>query len=146
MSTAQNIEVIRGIFDAVERRDQKRFAQLCTPDLELHWPPSLPYGAFSRGDGRRESGWQDAWAPLQLTDTEFRLDPRIVAASDDEAVVLWHQRGVSANEERIDQPVLGLYRFREARLAHAQMFYFDTVEVARFLERASSEATGAGTT
>lgn len=146
MNTAQDIEVIRGIFDAVEHRDQERFAQLCTPDLELHWPPSLPYGGVSRGDGRRESSWQDTWAPLQLTDTECRLDPRIVAASDDEVVVLWHQRGVSATGERIDQPVLGLYRLREGKLAHAQMFYFDTAEIARFLERASSEETGAGMT
>ena len=106
LSTSQNIEVIRGIFDAVEQRDQERFAQLCTPDLELHWPPSLPYGGGPRGDGRRESGWQATWAPLQLTDTERRLDPRIVAASDDEVVVLWHQRGASATGERIDQPVL----------------------------------------
>ena len=140
MNTAQDIEVIRGIFDAVERRDQERFAQLCTPDLELHWPPSLPYGGVSRGDGTRESGWQDTWAPLQLTDAERRLDPRIVAASDDEAVVLWQQRGVSATGERIDQPVLGLYRFREARLARAQMFYFDTAEVARFLLHATLRA------
>jgi ketosteroid isomerase-like protein len=61
-------------------------------------------------------------------------------------VVLWHQRGVSATGERIDQPVLGLYHFRQARLARGQMFYFDTAEVARFLSRASSEASAAGVT
>jgi len=38
MSTAQNVEVIREIFGAVERRDQERFAQFCTSDIELHWP------------------------------------------------------------------------------------------------------------
>ena len=72
------------------------------------------------------------------------MDPRVVAATDDEAVVLWHQRGVSATGEHIDQPVLGLYRFQQGKLARGQMFYFDTAEVARFLSHASSEASAAG--
>jgi ketosteroid isomerase-like protein len=77
MTTAQNIEVIREIFGAIERRDQERFAQFCTPDLELHWPPSLPYGGISRGAVRQGAGWQDTWVPLQPTDAERRMDPRL---------------------------------------------------------------------
>ena len=146
MSTAQNVEVIREIFGAIERRDQERFAQLCTSDIELHWPKSLPYGGVSRGAVRREPGWQDTWVPLQPTDAERRMDSRVVAATDEEAVVLWHQRGVSATGERIDQPVLGLYRFQQGKLARGQMFYFDTAEVASFLSHASSEASAAGVT
>lgn len=148
MSTAQNVEVIREIFGAIERRDQERFAQLCTSDIELHWPQSLPYGGISRGAVRREPGWQETWVPLQPTDAERRMDSRVVAATDEEAVVLWHQRGVSATGEHIDQPVLGLYRFQQGKLARGQMFYFDTAEVARFLlhVHASSEASAAGVT
>jgi uncharacterized protein len=146
MGTAQNIEVIREIFGAIERRDQERFAQLCTPDLKLHWPPSLPYGGVSRGLDSPKPNWQDTWGPLQPTDAERRMDSRVVAATDEEAVVLWHQRGLSPTGERIDQPVLGLYRFRDGRLARGQMFYFDTADVARFLEQSNSETSGAGIT
>ena len=146
MSTAQNLEVIREIFAAIERRDQERFARLCTPDLELHWPPSLPYGGISRGLENRKPGWQDTWMSLQPTDAERRMDPRVVAATDEEAVVLWHQRGMSPTGERIDQPVLGLYGFRDGRLARGQMFYFDTADVARFLTQTNSETSAAGIT
>ena len=36
----------------------------------------------------------------------------------------------------VDEEVLGLYHLSEGKLARAQMFYFDTAPVAKFLERA----------
>ena len=65
------------------------------------------------------------------------MEPRIVAATDREVVVLWRQRGLSPNGERLDTPVLGLYQVRAGKLARAQMFYFDPVAVADFLVQAS---------
>ncbi len=64
------------------------------------------------------------------------MDPRVVAANEDEVVVLWRQRGLSRSGDRFDGDVLGLYQVREGKLARAQMFYFDTVAVANFLEKA----------
>jgi hypothetical protein len=61
-----------------------------------------------------------------------------VAATDDEVVVVWHQRGVTSSGDSLDQPVLGLYQVRVRNSFRAQMFYFDTAEVVRFLERANS--------
>jgi ketosteroid isomerase-like protein len=66
------------------------------------------------------------------------LEPRVVAANEDEGVVLWRQRGVSPSGERFEGDVLGLYQIREGKLARAQMFYFDTVAVASFLKKAPS--------
>ena len=66
------------------------------------------------------------------------MDPRVVAASPEEVVVLWQQRGVSPNGERFDGPVIGLYRIREGKLARAQMFYFDTPTLINFLGRATT--------
>ena len=67
------------------------------------------------------------------------MDPRVVAANEDE-VVLWRQRGVSPSGERFEGEVLGLYQVREGKLARAQMFYFDTAAVASFLMKASEQA------
>jgi uncharacterized protein len=67
------------------------------------------------------------------------MDPRIVAATDQEVVVLWQQRGLSPEGERLDTPVLGLYRLRDGKLARAQMFYFDPVTVMEFLTRAKNQ-------
>ena len=76
------------------------------------------------------------WQPLQPTEAERKMDPQVVAAHGDHVVVLWHQRGRSGVGESIDEEVLGLYRFREGKLARAQMFYFDTLPVADFLAKA----------
>jgi ketosteroid isomerase-like protein len=131
-SNRKNVEVITEIFEALEQRDERRFNALCAPDFEIVWPASLPYGV--PGVGRYT--WSETWNPLQPTDQERRMDPRVVAASGDEVVVLWRQKGVSAAGERFDAEVLGLYRLREGKLARAQMFYFDTAAVAAFLAKA----------
>jgi ketosteroid isomerase-like protein len=138
MSAKENIEVMRGIFNAIERRDLQGVTDRCHPDVEFLWPPSLPYDRGERG------GWAQTWIPLQPTEAEQRMDARVVAASEEEVVVLWRQRGVSPAGEKFDDPVLGLYRLRDGKLARAQMFYFDTVPLVRFLANAKGAAT-AGT-
>jgi len=139
MSAGKNVEVMLAIFRAVEGRDERRFSALSRPDLEIHWPPSLPYGGSSRGPHVGRPSWSVTWEPLQPTERERRMDPRVVAAGDDEVVVLWRQRGVSPAGERFDGEVLALYRLHEGKLARAQMFYFDTAAVAAFLARAKGE-------
>jgi uncharacterized protein len=137
MRAKENAEVMLEIFSAIERRDPQRVLHLCCSDVEFHWPPSLPYGGISRGLVGDRPTWNETWIPLQPTETERRMDPRVVAASDDEVVVLWRQRGVSRAGDRFDSPVLGLYRIREGKLARAQMFYFDSAALANFLGRAN---------
>ena len=65
------------------------------------------------------------------------MDARVVAADDDEVVVLYRQRAVAPDGERLDAPVLGLYEVRDGRFARAEMFHFDTAAIVGFLERAS---------
>jgi ketosteroid isomerase-like protein len=139
MKAHDNAEVILTIFRAVERRDGEAFQALCQPDVALHWPPPLPYGeSFGAGTAETRQGpnWEETWGPLQPTDGERQMDPRVVAADNDEVVVLWRQRGVSPAGERFDGQVLGLYQFRDGKLARAQMFYFDPAGATRFLTQA----------
>jgi ketosteroid isomerase-like protein len=126
----KNAKVMLELFSAVERYDAQRQFALYQPDVEFHWPPSL-YGG-------EHPSWDETWLPLQPTWAERRTDPRVVAASEDEVVVLWHQRGVSPSGERFDGEVLGYYRLRGGKLARAQMFYFDSAAAASFLARAIS--------
>ena len=49
-----------------------------------------------------------------------------------------HQRGISSAGERCDAPVLALYLLRDGKLLRAQMFYFDSAELAAFLARANA--------
>ena len=132
----KNIETMMKIFKAVEQRDDKSMRELCHPDVEFCWPDSLPYGGRFRGATRPGPTWGETWIPLQPTEAERRLDPRVIAASKDEVVVLWNQRGVGRGGARFEGEVLGLYHLRGGKLARAQMFYFDTAAVADFLAKA----------
>ena len=131
----ENSKTILAIFRAIEERDAEQFRALLQSDFEIHWPRSLSYGGTFRGVEPQPHGWGATWQPLQPTEAERKMDPQVIAAHDDDVVVLWHQRGLSAAGNRIDEEVLGLYRFREGKLARAQMFYFDTVPVANFLAK-----------
>ncbi|HKA96229.1 MAG TPA: nuclear transport factor 2 family protein [Streptosporangiaceae bacterium] len=144
MSTRASIGIVMGAFDAVERRDAQRLAQLYHPEVEFHWPPCLPYGGTFRGiaalqDRPTAATWDHVWDPLQPTERERQMNPRVVAATDQEVVVLWHQRGRQPAGQRLDMEALGLYGVRDGKFARAQMFYFDTAAVLGFL-RADDEA------
>lgn len=135
-----NATAMLEIFSAIERRDAQRLSELCQPDVELSWPAALPYGGTSRGLRTEPPTWVHTWAPLQPTAAERSMEPRVVASSGDEVVVLWRQRGRSPSGERFDGSVLALYTIRDGKMARAQMFYFDTAEVAEFLARAGGRA------
>jgi len=129
------------IFSAIERRDAQRFLELVHPDVEMHWPTSLPYGGTARGLTPEAPTWSATWIPLQPSAAEQRMDPRVVAASAEEVVVLWRQRGITPAGDRCDEEVLGLYHVRGGKLARAQMFYFDTAALVNFLAKAKGQAT-----
>lgn len=137
----ENEKLVLDVFSVIEHRDPQRpdprpLLDLCHPEIQFHWPASLPYGG-THGLTRSSPSWEQVWGPLQPTEAERRMDPRVVAAKGEEVVVLWRQRGVSRAGDRFDDEVLGLYQVRERKLARAQMFYFDTVALANFLGRAN---------
>jgi NAD(P)H dehydrogenase (quinone) len=137
-------QLVLAAFRAVEQRDHQRLLELYHPEVEFHWPASLPYGGSFRGaDERAGPGWQEVWEPLQPTPNERALSPRLVAATPDEVVVLWRQRGVTSAGARFDGEVLGLYQIRDGKFARAQMFYFDTAAALRFLDEAGVTAAPA---
>jgi ketosteroid isomerase-like protein len=132
----QNVEVVLACFAAVERRDEERQGELFHPQVEFHWPPSLYGRGRAIGSGDHFS-FEEVWDPFQPSEAERRMDPYVVASSEDTVVVLWQQRGVDAAGNRFECPVLGLYEVHDRRLARAQMFYFDTTATAEFLDRAA---------
>jgi ketosteroid isomerase-like protein len=142
MST--NVDLVLETIRAVERRDAQTLFALYHPDVELCDAPSLPYGGTRSGlDDIRdrlardaERTWLGTWGPLQPTEAERHMDPRVVAANDSEVVVLYRQRALDPAGERFDAPVLALYEVRDAKFARAQMFHFDTAAVVEFLARA----------
>lgn len=148
-----NEEVVLGTFRAVEERDRDALFELYHDDVEFHDAPSLPYGGTVRGkaairaqlEAAPEATWLGTWGPLQPTEAERRMDPRVVATQGEEVTVLYTQRALSPNGERFEAPVLGLYEVRDGKFARAQMFHYDTAAILAFLARAGSsgQATAA---
>ncbi len=138
MSSAS--EIVLRTFQAVERRDRELLLALYHPEVEFHEPPSLPYGGTFLGKEATAAaqGWLETWGPVQPSEAERSMNPRVVGHQGDEVVVLYRQRAVGPTGERFDAPVLGLYSVREQRLARAQMFHFDTAAILAFLARAKA--------
>lgn len=145
-----NVDVVLRTFRAVEERDAESLFALYHPDVEFHDAPSLPYGGSFRGrDAIRErlerapgETWLGTWGPLQPTEAERSMQPRVIAASEAEVVVLYRQRAVDPAGDRLDAPVLGLYEVRDGKFARAQMFHFDTAALVDFLARAKRRIAG----
>jgi ketosteroid isomerase-like protein len=128
--------LVLDLFRAVEERDAARILEIYHPDVEFHWPPSLPgYGGTYRGGEVMEmtAAFTRAWDPLQLTDDARKIHPRIVASNDDEVVVHYHQRGTDQLGRSCDSEVLALYRVEDGMVSRLQMFYFEPEKVAAFL-------------
>jgi ketosteroid isomerase-like protein len=131
--TDKHVDLIKRLFEAIERRDRERFAACLHPDCEFTWPPSLPYGGTVAASAPGP-GWLETWAPLQPTELERAMSPHVVAAGRNVLVVRWHQRGRNALGDAIDTPVLSCYTLEDDRLKHAEMFYFDLPAVHLFLD------------
>jgi len=136
------VDVVLQVFRSVEERNPQLAAEVYHDDLEFHWPRPLPYAGSTYGlkaSLERRPGWAETWDPFQSQPDRW-LDARVVASSEDEVVVLWHQRAHDHIGRQLDTPVLGLYQVRDGKLARAQMFYFDPVAAAEFLAEASADA------
>jgi uncharacterized protein len=141
-----NAEVALAVIRAVEERDAEALFELYHDDVELHDAPSLPYAHTARGksamrdqlETARETTWLGTWGPLQPTEEERRMDPRVVATNGDEITVLYTTRALAPDGERFESPVLALYEVRDGKFARARMFHFDTAAILAFLERAAS--------
>lgn len=140
-----NAEVVLAAIRAVEGRDVEALFDLYHDDVEFRDALSLPYAYTARGkEGLREqletapgTTWLGTWGPLQPTEAERRMDPRVIATDGDEVVVEYTTRALARDGERFESEVLGLYEVRDGKFARAQMFHYDTAAILAFLDRAA---------
>jgi ketosteroid isomerase-like protein len=128
--------IVLEAFAAVDTRDDQRLRRISHPEASFVWPESLQPSHFRTVQGKLATSWEEVWEPFQPL-PEFitrKMNPQIVASNDTLVTVLWHQRGVNRHGERLDCEVLGLYEVCDGLLYRAQMFYFDTAAVRKFLQ------------
>jgi ketosteroid isomerase-like protein len=141
-----NIQTVLNIFRAIEQREPGSASlgplpELMHPEVELCWPPSLPYGGAYRGiDGGL--AWRAVWDPLQPAPEDREMNPRVLGANErNEVIVLYRQRGVNTSGARFETDVIGLYEVRGGKLVRAQMFYFDEAGTNRFLAQSTGRSS-----
>jgi ketosteroid isomerase-like protein len=138
-----NEKLVLDMIRALEERDEARILEIYDPNVEFHWPPSLPgFGGTYRGREVLDmnTAFTDAWDPLQPTEEARRIHPRVVASNDEEVVVQYHQRGIDQSGRSCDSEVLAIYRVENDKVTRLQMFYFDPEKVADFLKAAAGQS------
>jgi uncharacterized protein len=132
----ENVELIRSLFGGVEERDLRTYLAAWHPEVVIREPGSLPYGGEYRGlEGvrRHAAGFMQTWEALQPRD-ERKLNAIFIDAGD-HVIARWRLKArVPDGEGTLDMPMVGVYKLRDGKLVEAQMFYWDTAAVLRFLE------------
>jgi uncharacterized protein len=136
-----NIDVVRRLFRAVEKRDLATVLDSYHEDIEINESGSLPYGGVYHGhDGVRRHAEQfmNAWGEYQGED-EVKLDATFTETDDGRVVALFRHRAFDPERgERLDTPEIGVYEVREGKVARSQMFHFDPLPLDGFLNARSS--------
>jgi uncharacterized protein len=134
--TAENVEVIRRLFRAVEARDIEAMYEIYAPDVIVREAPSLPYGGEHRGHvGILEHGrgYVETWDHLQ-DDEDRQLDAEFIDAGDS-VFVCWRQRAHGLDGTSLDLPVISIYELRDLRVVESTMHHLDTAALLAFLGR-----------
>ena len=141
----EQIDVVRRLFEAVERRDLEALIDLYDRDVEIVEADALPYGGTYRGhDGARRhaAAFVRNWGPLQ-TPAEHRLDAEFCDGTGDTVVARFRHRAFNPiTEERFDEPELAVYEVRDGKVVRSQMFHADALAVAGFLRRCQASLVG----
>jgi ketosteroid isomerase-like protein len=130
----ENVEVVRRLFEAVERRDLAGVIASYDENIVIHEASSLPYGgAYHGNDGAQDHAvrYAQTWDHFQ-TAAEQKLDAEFLDAGDT-VVVLWRQRA-ARGERKFDSSAASVYRLRNGKIIGAEMFQ-DTDAVLQFLGR-----------
>ena len=133
----ENVKTVRRLFRAVEERDLAGTLAVYDPEVVIREASFLPYGGVYHGhDGAKlhGQGFALVWSEFQPSE-EKRLEAVFLDAGD-QVVVLFRLKGLAANSgSKIDVPVVGVYRVRDAKVTESQMFYSDTSAILKFLAK-----------
>jgi ketosteroid isomerase-like protein len=93
--------------------------ELCTPDVEWHWPPTTPGAAVFRGRDEMLGGletWTESWGELHFDVGETIEDGDWVFAT-----VSYRLRGVGSGVA-LEHPVAHLHELTEGQISRWWMF------------------------
>lgn len=129
----ENIEIVRRLFEAVERRDAAGVLGAYDENIVIREAESLPYGGEYQGlEGalKHARGYTGIWNELQTSD-ERKMDAEFFDAGGT-VIVRWRQKAVKG-DKKLDLQAISIYRLRDRKIVESEMFQ-DTAAILRFLE------------
>jgi ketosteroid isomerase-like protein len=136
---ADDIDVVRRLFAAVEDRDFDGLLACYSDDIEINEADVLPWGGVWRGPegvAAHAAEFMRTWGTLQGPE-EARLDAQFFADGAGTVCAVFRHRGADpVSGARFDAPEVGVYQVRGQRVVRSQMFHADSAAVTEFVRRA----------
>ena len=123
-----NVEIVKTVIDAFNRRDVAALAEFATSDIE--WFPAMP-GTVEGGSYRGGDGVETYLAEIGHTWEEYRIFGDEFRDLGDRVVVLGRTEGRGRGTGvQVDSPIGVIYDFRDGKMSRV-LAYLDHGEALR---------------
>ena len=129
----ENVEMVRRLLDAWNRRDLDAMLDLGGSELVFVNSPTAVEPGTRRGRDEVIEVARKQWEIL--TDARFEVD-KFFDRGDEIIALARLSRSMPGSDTRIEEPVLGSYRFRDGKITQVEVLGFGRTEVPKALEAA----------
>lgn len=134
----ENVEIVRRLFEAVERRDAAGVLGAYHEKIVIREAASLPYGGEYHGlEGalKHAQGYTGIWDQLQPPE-EQKMDAEFFDAGD-AIIVRWRQKAFKG-DKKLNLQAVSIYKMRDGKIVESEMFQ-DTAAILEFLENKNAD-------
>ena len=128
-----NIEIVRRLYDAWNRRDEEELVALSDPEAEWVNSPTAVEPGTRRGTNELLAVWQMQWEILRDGHTEIE---RTHDRGEEILVLSRLSRRMPEGDARIEDRALISWRIREGKAVRAEVLGFGKAEVDKALKAA----------
>ena len=129
----ENVEMVRRLLDAWNRRDLDAMLDLGGSELVFVNSPTAVEPGTRRGRDEVIEVARKQWEIL--ADARFEVD-KFFDRGDEIIALARLSRSMPGSDTRIEEPVLGSYRFRDGKITQVEVLGFGRTEVPKALEAA----------
>ena len=117
----ENVQIIRELNDAFNRRDYAAVLDAIDPEVEWHPPPDIPNAAVAIGREALIANFQDWFGAWE----DYRSVPEEILEGADDAVVLCAResaRGKGSGIEMRSRRIFGVFQLRDGKVGRQRAF------------------------
>ncbi len=129
----ENVEIVRDLLDAWNRRDLEAMIDLGGEEIAYINSPTAVEPGTRRGRDEVSAAVRKQWEIL--ADGRFEVD-KFFDRSDEVITLGRLSRRMPGSDDRIEEPFLGSYRFRDGKLTRIEVLGFGRAETENALEAA----------